>query len=223
MLQMTDALLANLTGPDRLAVLYAPKEVRNGFTALLALDRRLCEILIKTSEPIIAQMRFAWWRDRLRDAPQNLPKGEPFFMALQQFGDWANLPDLALKLGRLVDIWEELAVSDEWSVDVMSAFHVARTHLSLAQLGVSDPKERMLESAQSWSVLDLANQLPRAATLDPALLERHMQHSERLPRQLRALAILHRSAILSLEDRNGSGRNAISSSLRLLWSGLTGR
>jgi 15-cis-phytoene synthase len=222
-----DAMLAELDGPDRLARLYVPRAARDSFTALLILDRRVSNILRKTSEPIIAQMRFAWWRDRFRDAPDKWPKGEPFFLALQQIASGSTGAMLVQRLNDLVDIWEELAVSEIWESDVMTRFHAKRARVFIDQLVISAVAPTFLDMAekvaQSWSVLDLASQLPRATTLNAAALQTHITPSQRLPRQLRALVILHRSAILSARDRQGSGRNAMSSSLRLLWSGLTGQ
>jgi 15-cis-phytoene synthase len=216
-------LLAELDGPDRLAVMHVPPAMRVSFTSLLVLDRRLASVVRKTSEAIIAQMRFAWWRDRFADDVGKWPKGEPFFAGLSQMGDQPEVRAIVDRLKQLVDIWEELAVADEWSYDVTTAFHAARAELlfdGVAEAcGIADPAKVMQRAGRHWSALDIACQFPGRATADHALF----QASERLPRQLRALTILHRSAILEWQNRSGQGRGAIYSSLRLFLSATTGR
>ncbi len=224
---MIDALLAELDGPERLAILHAPRDLRSYLTALLVLDRRLAAIMRKTSEPIIAQMRFAWWRDRLGGALDGWPKGEPFFAALAQIGDDAQQQHIAENLKQLVDIWEELAIAPDWSHDVMMAFHDARAELFFLELaghcGILDPYGAILNKGREWSAYDLISQLPGE--------ERHVSRpskpmeksKERLPRQLRSLVILHRSAILGWQNQQGQGRSAFYSSLRLFLSSAIGR
>jgi 15-cis-phytoene synthase len=216
-------LPAELNGPDRLAIMHASSEVRGYLTSLLVLDRRLAAVVRKTSEPIIAQMRFAWWRDRLADDAGKWPKGEPFFAGLRQMGDQPQVRAIADKLTQLVDIWEELAVADASHHDVTAAFHAARAQLIFEGLadacGAADPTKVIQRAGRNWSAFDLACQLPDRATADSALLAAN----ERLPRQLRALTILHRSAILEWQNRSGQGRGAVYSSLRLFLSAMTGR
>jgi hypothetical protein len=168
-------------------------------------------------------MRFAWWRDRLADDVGKWPKGEPFFAALSQMGDRSQVREVADTLKQLVDIWEELAVADEWSHDVTATFHAARAELLFsgvaATCGVADAAKAIQHTGQNWSAFDLACQFPARAKVDLAV----SQASERLPRQLRALTILHRSAILEWQNRSGQGRGAVYSSLRLFLSATTGR
>jgi 15-cis-phytoene synthase len=220
---MMSNLLAELDGPDRLAVMHAPQAVRSSLTSLLVLDRRLASVVRNTSEAIIAQLRFAWWRDRLADDAGKWPKGEPFFAGLGQMGDQLQVRAIAAQLKQLVDIWEELAVADEWNHGVTTAFHAARAELLFDGVaracGIADPAKVIQRAGRNWSVFDLACQFPGRATADPAL----SQASEQLPRQLRALTILHRSAILEWQNRSGLGRGAVYSSLRLFLSAMTGR
>jgi 15-cis-phytoene synthase len=220
---MMSNLLAELNGPDRLAVMHAPPAMRSSLTSLLVLDRRLASIVRKTREAIIAQMRFAWWRDRLSDDVGKWPKGEPFFAGLSQMGDQPQVRAIVDRLKQLVDIWEELSVAYEWNHDATTAFHAARAELlfdgAAEASGVADPANVIQRTGRNWSALDLARQFPGRATADHVL----SQASERLPRQLRALTILHRSAILELQNRSGQGRGAVYSSLRLFLSAMTGR
>jgi 15-cis-phytoene synthase len=223
---MEDALLAELSGPERLAILHAPVAMRGCLTSVLVLDRRLSAILHKTSEPVIAQLRFAWWRDRLTDDARKWPKGEPYFAALLKLKGQLHSKGLAGRLTQLVDLWEELAVLGEWNHDAMADFHGARARIIFSVLSdeaCSAAADTVQQVGHDWSCLELLCQFPERTNGDPEELNRLMRNSQRLPRQLRPLAIMHRSAILELQRRQGQGRSAVYSSLRLFLCALTGR
>ena len=90
----------------RFALAYAGKR-REAFAALFALDHRLARAAREASEPIIAQMKLAWWRDRFAQPVADWPKGEPLLQALSLWGDDAA------RLHALVDGWESFAVAGE--------------------------------------------------------------------------------------------------------------
>ena len=84
-----------------IALGYAPGAARRGLHAVWALDAALGDVVRTTTQPMIGQIRLAWWRERLEtlgDAP-----GEPILAALAQF------PVIAVKhLIAMVDGWEVL-------------------------------------------------------------------------------------------------------------------
>ncbi len=97
-----------LNGPQILAVAYAPKALKNRLRWLLLFDQRLQDLQQKAREPLIAQMRLAWWRDVLAKPVGERPKGEPLLLALTDLeGEEAVLPTALA----LVDAWE-LAICD---------------------------------------------------------------------------------------------------------------
>jgi phytoene synthase len=55
-----------------------------------------------TREPVLAQLRLAWWRDRLAEPAENWPRGEPLLAALTC---WQGRHGA---LAGLVDGWEAL-------------------------------------------------------------------------------------------------------------------
>ena len=68
-----------------------PRERRPAVTTLWALAERLTRLLRDAREPLIGQIKLAWWRDMmvlLADDPAALPKGEPLLADLQ--ASWAG-------------------------------------------------------------------------------------------------------------------------------------
>jgi phytoene synthase len=92
-------------------VAYAPVAFRPAFTLLLQLDARFADIVRKAREPMIAQIKLAWWRDAFAAEPAQRPKGEPLLQALCACGD--VIPPSALE--DLVSAWEMLLGEREWA------------------------------------------------------------------------------------------------------------
>jgi phytoene synthase len=63
-----DIVTADVKARDRdryLSVLYAPAAVRPALLALHGLDLELAQVVASTSEPMLGEIRLAWWRDAL--------------------------------------------------------------------------------------------------------------------------------------------------------------
>ena len=100
-----------LPPPANLAVAYTPVAFRPAFTLLLQLDMRFADIVRKAREPMIAQIKLAWWRDAFATEPALRPKGEPLLQALGAYGDVIS----SLALQDLVSAWELLLGEDAWA------------------------------------------------------------------------------------------------------------
>lgn len=192
----------DLLPPARLALAYAPVEIRSAFSLLLQFDARFAGIAGNASEPLIAQMKLAWWRDAIRAAIPQRPKGEPLLSGLYAL----NNPVLNDAAMQLVDAWEILIAHDDWSVSTIDDFAKAREqavfrgYTKLA--GMPDCTVRL---GEQWALCDLrirfGNRVPSFAH-PPAALPK-----ERIFRPL---------TILTMSVREVSG-------LRLVWHALTGR
>jgi 15-cis-phytoene synthase len=111
-------IVEQLPPPLRLAVAYAPKSARVAFALLLLLDERLAQIVGRATEPMIAQLKLAWWRDAFTAHAGQRPKGEPLLSALF---DQAR-PELLTVASELVDAWEILPGHGEWTDAELNAF-----------------------------------------------------------------------------------------------------
>jgi phytoene synthase len=101
----------HLPPPANLAVAYTPVALRPAFTLLLQLDARFAAIVRKAREPMIAQIKLAWWRDAFAAEAALRPKGEPLLQALSACGDVIS----PSALQDLVSAWELLLGEGEWA------------------------------------------------------------------------------------------------------------
>ncbi|WP_422061387.1 hypothetical protein [Sphingopyxis sp.] len=106
-----------------------PRERRAAVVALWGLAERLTRLLRDAREPLIGQIKLAWWRDMmalLENDPVALPKGEPLLAELQ--AAWAGPRGLAT----LVDAAEAMLVAEDDAArrDAASGFGQALFGLS---------------------------------------------------------------------------------------------
>lgn len=92
----------------RLLVLV-PTDRRPALTALWRLEARLFALVAQHREPMLAQIKLSWWRDRLAQIAarsDDLPRGEPLLAELvaQWRGNAALVP--------LVDAYEAILLAD---------------------------------------------------------------------------------------------------------------
>lgn len=71
---------------DPRVMVAVPRERRAAMAALWGLAARLTKLLLAAREPLIGQIKLAWWRDMaamIAADPAALPKGEPLLAELQ--------------------------------------------------------------------------------------------------------------------------------------------
>lgn len=209
--------------PQRLALNYAPVHLRASTAALFALDARLGELVAKANEPLLAQLRLAWWRDELSKAPADRAKGDPILDAIGE--TWAG-EERALV--RLVDGWEQLVGEAPLPMPAVESFANGRAgaFAALARLaGHPAAEERAQHAGRIWALADFAARVSNAEERRTALaLAGAGGHRfPPLPRVLRPLAVLRGLANRSL-TRGGvplvARRRDILAALRL---GMIGR
>ena len=169
-------------------------------------------------EPMLAQLRLAWWRDRLGGDPAQWPRGEPLLARLAGWGDHAR------GLTALVDGWEALLGEAPLPADALEEFAEGRAGAAaaLAALCGADVQAAR-NAARRWAIADLALHLGEAAERDEAvLLLGAPERAPRLERGLRPLAVL--AGLSERAVRKGSaealdGPGALLAAIRL---GLTG-
>lgn len=191
-----------MTPPTNLAITYAPVRVRSAFALLLQIDSRFADILHNAREPMIAQIKMAWWREAFGKAPNERPKGEPLLQALDQTGD--IIPYTALEA--LVLGWEMLLGSEAWNQATIDGHADMRAKAIFQTFGqwVGSPQD-VGPIGRLWALDTLRMAFPERVPDSIAL------PSVSLPKA-RALRPL---SILSLSVRTGSGP-------RLVWHALTG-
>jgi phytoene synthase len=181
---MTHALLEELPAAHRLALAYAPRSAREATLAVLALDARLAAVLRRRGEPVLAQVRFAWWRDTLGSKKAQWPRGDEVLGLLGGWGEPAALI-------ALVDGWEGL-LSEDLEADVIDGFAAGRGQ-AFAQLAAelgAVPSAADL-CGRVWALADLAANLSGQEERQTVLAAaKALPPCGQLPRTLRPLAVL---------------------------------
>ncbi len=179
--------------PERaLALSYAKSATRQGLAALFALDAILAKLARTTREPIVAQMRLAWWRDALDTVATAPIAGQPILAALHR-----AIADGGLDTSNvvaMVDGWEAL-VTDDLPAHARDR---GRLFVAAAQLLGADEAWAAV-AGEGWAFADLALTSPdplRAAAARTAatpLLDRALSlRSGRAGRSLGALVLVAR-------------------------------
>ncbi len=175
--------------PLRLALSYAPRASRTEIAALWQLDQRLAAILRARGEVVIAQIKLAWWRDRLGEDPATWPLGEPLLELLRS----GKVPPQGYRA--LVDGWERL-LDEDLTASSVNEFAAGRAMAwsALAEaVGQAGAAPAAAQAAREISYLDLALHLGNDAEAKAArqLALGCKWHRLRVPRALRPLAVLH--------------------------------
>ena len=218
----TEHLLEGLPALQRLALTYCPRLVTKPTLALFALDTRLASLLRNSSEPMLAQLRLAWWRETLDCDASQWPEGEPLLGILRS---WRGEQQALVSL---VDGWEALCAEPPLQQSAIEVLATARgtAFAALARLAdVPQASETALRLGRAWALADIASKLtdPGEKGQALALIETQEWRRVGLSRKLRPLAVLHGLAARSVkrgEDIGQAGPFALATAIRL---GLLGR
>lgn len=216
-----------LSPEQMLALAYAPTTTRDALSALWELDARMRRIFGSGRDETIAQIKLAWWQERLADLRPGQAPAEPL---LTRVSAMAVSDDARRALSSLVAGWRELPLADPWTGGEVDA-HAASRGRALLVLGFgilgAQVEEAYMQAGEAYALSDIAG-----LAADPAtrILVRNMARSRfasGLPpvwaRALRPIGMLvalaRRDVVGGRDERPGSpGRVA-----RMAWHGLTGR
>ncbi|PJG49348.1 hypothetical protein CAF53_14805 [Sphingobium sp. LB126] len=136
---------------------YAGRDIsRHRF--VWALDARFARLITTTSEPMIGQMRLAWWNDALTDQSGAKGQGEPLIDALRQMG---AIP--LHGLSQWLDGWEALI----GEIDLHAYAEGRGGGLFQALAGESDIPAWLTQAGAAWALWDLSGH-----SGDPDMAER---------------------------------------------------
>lgn len=208
----------------RLALAYTPPGLRDGLATILQLDRRLARIVSATTEPMLGQLRLAWWREALERPPEERPRGD---VVLDGIGEHLRGHEAALI--RLVDGWEHLLSVGPLTREDARSFADGRSAALLSIFGTAPWPERQRraagEAAQCWALADLAAKVLNEGERDMLVslgLEVGPGNSE-LPRTARGLAVLRALSRRALERGGKPLMEGRSAALAAMRAGLLGR
>ncbi|EPR16593.1 hypothetical protein M527_20165 [Sphingobium indicum IP26] len=130
------SLLSAYAGPD------APRH-----RLVWALDARFSRLVATTSEPVIGQMRMAWWNDALTDESGVRGRGEPLIDAMREI---KGLPPCGLS--QWLDGWEALI----GEVDLPGYAEGRGGGLFRALAGREDMPPWLDRAGAAWALWDLS-------------------------------------------------------------------
>lgn len=200
-----------------IALSYTPASVREVLRAFFMLDRRLAQIVAQTSEPMLGQMRLAWWRDMLGTSIAERPTGDAVLDALGVH--WAEQEAALVKL---VDAWEELLAEAPLPQSSARNFALGRSS-GFAAIAQMASHGSVAGAGELWALADAVAHFPdgeeRAMLLKLAAEYPPTLH---LPRSLRGVAILDALAKRAIDDGGAPLMKGRGAALLALKRGLLG-
>ena len=181
-----------ISDPDRLlALAYAGKR-REKLYVLFALDEHLGRLIATTREPVLAQMKLAWWRENLSAGDTVISKGEPLLASIHEQGLTAGLADL-------VNGWEAILGDLPLANQALDSFASGRGgSLFAAAMALygQTPNAASLSAGRIWALTDFAFRCSDRETRDRALaMAAAPTDPARLPRPLGILRGLAKSDV----------------------------
>lgn len=219
---MTEQLISELPLLQRLALAYAPRSMKDQWLSLLALDARLGGVVRQTHEPMLGQIRLAWWRDVLDKAKQDRPSGDPLVDLL---GSWRGEERALISL---VDAWETLLTCETLAAKQVGDYAEARAiaYSTMARIsGAAECEVAAMKAAEAWVLADLVSGLSEESEKACALaVASKVEGASALPvRSLRPLAVLGGLGARALRREGGAVLKRPSDLLAVLRLGILGR
>jgi 15-cis-phytoene synthase len=182
-------LIAGLPPLSRLALAYAPSAARPVWLGVLALDARLAGVVRDAREPLIGQIRLAWWRERLAEEAKSWPVGEPL-LALLRGWEGTHGP-----LGEMVDGWEIMLGEpplEKESLLAAAEGRAAGLAAAAVRLGFPERREAVRYMGRRWALADFLANLsdPRERSEVETLLAETGAATPELPKALRPVTVL---------------------------------
>jgi phytoene synthase len=193
----------NLDPERRLALAYVPAAVRPAVEALWRLDAAFAAILATGTQPLVSQMRLAWWREALQRLDIAPPPAEPVLQALA-----ANvLPTVrGAELAEMEEAWLILLADGPLGAEDLADYAARRGGLlfrySARLLG--DSAFAVDHAGALWALADLARHSRRAGEVKNSPSESQVKW----PAKLRPLGMLAMLAKRDLEKIGGKTEKA---------------
>ena len=181
----------------QLAIAHSPARLRIPLTIFLELDARIARIIAATNEPMLGQMRLAWWRDTLKQPAGERPQGDRVLDAIGQY--WSGQETALIAL---IDGWEEMLgeVLTSQAAERFAAGRAAPFAALPSLAGLTVDHQPALYAAQRWALVDAALHVSEGSERSTLIeLAQSVEASAALPRAYRGLAVLNALAERSLK------------------------
>ncbi|TPG14247.1 squalene/phytoene synthase family protein [Sphingomonas oligophenolica] len=155
--------------PVDLAIALAPRRAHPALMALFALDARLADIVASTSEPLIGQLRLAWWREALVRLDTSPAPAEPVLRDLARL----VLPHgvTGAELAAMTEGWEAVLMGQLPDQATLTDYATQRGAVlfgAAARMLGTDPTARMTAAGRGWALAALCRHGSDASVVDLA-------------------------------------------------------
>ena len=211
--------------PDEasLALAYTGSNLRDALTIFFEFDARLARIVAATTEPMLGQMRLAWWRDTLGQPASERPQGDQVLDAVGEH--WLGAEDALIAV---VDGWEQMLSEPPLKRDAAEAFAEGRAEglAGLARL-INSPETvagAVKEAGRTWAIADAVSHVSAGEERDTLLeLGRGLPAVPKLPSPFRGVAVLAALGKRALDAGGAPLMDGRGAALVALRAGLLGR
>lgn len=170
-----------------------PAEVRPGIEALWQVDAAMGDVVARATQPALAAVKLAWWRDRLAELDQGPPPAEPRLQAVAEHLLPANIT--GAELAEVEDGWATLL---EEEVDPARVAERGKLLFRLAARLLGADAQRIGEAGALHALVSVGRRgVPQL--LDEARIYAQNLGSQRFPRSLRPLTALARLSARDLK------------------------
>ena len=178
----------------RLALAYVPRARRHDVTALWAFDGALGRAVAAAREPVLGQIRLAWWREQIA-SPGAPGAPDPVLAGIATVVASGRLE--RAHVAALVDGWEALLVTGDPDAMALDSYANARGGgLFAATAHLLGAAEDCRHAGEGWALIDFARHCSDARVSEYAwqmARERLDNGQSHGPKCLRILASVARS------------------------------
>jgi 15-cis-phytoene synthase len=158
------AIADPLLGADRaLALTHVPVRHRAAIAALWAVDAAMGDVLRTTSDPLLGQIRLAWWRERLEELDEGVVPAEPRLRAVarQLVPQGVSGRDVAVLEGAWLRLFDDFP----WDIATVEGIWFRGRHLfGLAARVLGQPGQEIEAAGGLWALVDAARHCSDAAS-----------------------------------------------------------
>ncbi len=140
---------------QQLSLAYASRELRPKLAALLALDTHLASVAMGRGDPLLVQMKLAWWRSAIIDGPDTM--APEIAMIAGVF-----MPFERENIALLCDSWEQVIGQNVPFGSTANDFAHNRASAVFGTLALNESAElhaQITALGQGWAQADLALRL----------------------------------------------------------------
>jgi len=205
-------------GADReLALLHIPARVREAFRALFAIDAAMGDVVARSTDPALARIKLAWWREQLEALDRNPPPAEPRLAAIVEY--LLPLGIGGADLAALETGWATL-LDPEVDSGLVAERGAVLFRIGGKLLGSADPN---LGQAGALHALTSVGRRGVPELLEPARDCLQRLRGQRIERRARPLTMLARAAARDLRrEEPEASRGRILAMIAHRWSGRIG-